>query len=254
MSIDALKWAFELEGIPVAPKFVLVVLANYADSQWSCFPGQELIAQRTGASIDTVQRALKTLEDLGYVEREERRRENGSRTSDRFYIRQAADGQGRKLRPSVVTPQMDPGHTANSPEVTPHVAAPLTKRRNPQIEPSGLNTLDVAFETLDSTFDVAWAHWPKKVERKASLAKFKLAAKRRGIEQLTRDVIEFGNAYTTAGIEPRFVPALSAWLNGERWTDDLPSAQRAPERISNARRNMSTVEHFRQLEQKEIGR
>lgn len=71
-------------------------------------------------------------------------------------------------------------------------------------------------------FERAYEHWPKKVERKKSLQAFVRAARSRGVEQLTSDVVRFGDAYA-ATTEPQFVPALCVWINGERWTDDLPT-------------------------------
>ncbi|WP_341945675.1 hypothetical protein [Microbacterium sp. LWH11-1.2] len=75
----------------------------------------------------------------------------------------------------------------------------------------------------DEDFERAWAYWPKKVERKKSLEKFKTAAKSRGVEKLIDDIIRFGTAYATT-TEKRYVPALNVWLNGERWTDEPPTA------------------------------
>jgi hypothetical protein len=96
-------------------------------------------------------------------------------------------------------------------------------------EPDQLAT-DVARNTpsnVDALFDQAYLEWPKKVERKAALAKFKLAAKRLGAEALAGQVIRFGRAYA-ATTERQFVPALGVWLSHERWTDDLPTAAQRP--------------------------
>lgn len=73
----------------------------------------------------------------------------------------------------------------------------------------------------ESDFETAWAYWPKKTERKKSFEKFKVIARRRGVEELTNDIRRFGEAYART-TERQFVPALVVWLNGERWTDDLP--------------------------------
>ena len=105
---------------------------------------------------------------------------------------------------------------------------------------------------LDALFDSAYASWPKKVERKKSLEKFRQACKTRDPHELTEDVIRFGQAYA-ATTEPQFVPALNVWLNGERWTDELPQPRTAAstghERAA-ARQaaNMAVVEHFRNAE------
>lgn len=73
----------------------------------------------------------------------------------------------------------------------------------------------------EDDFDKAYSHWPKKTERAKSFDKFKAAAKKLGLDVITAHVIRFGDAYALT-TERRFVPALNVWLNGERWTDDLP--------------------------------
>lgn len=79
-----------------------------------------------------------------------------------------------------------------------------------------------AATAIASEFDRVWQHWPKKVERKKSLAAFTLAAKKRGLEVLATDVAHFGDAYA-ATTDRQFVPALCAWLRGDRWDDEIPT-------------------------------
>jgi hypothetical protein len=74
---------------------------------------------------------------------------------------------------------------------------------------------------LAREFDRAWEHWPKKVERKQASARFAVAARREGAAELAEHIIRFGDAYA-ATTERQYVPALGVWLNGERWTDELP--------------------------------
>lgn len=78
---------------------------------------------------------------------------------------------------------------------------------------------------LESVFDQAYSSWPKKVERKQAFERFKRICKKRDPHELAADIVRFGDAYVTAGTETRFVPGLGVWLNGERWTDDLPQRQ-----------------------------
>jgi hypothetical protein len=75
---------------------------------------------------------------------------------------------------------------------------------------------------LTALFDDAYSHWPKKVERKAALDKFKAIAKKMPPDELAGRIIRFGDAYG-ATTERQFTPALGVWLGKERWTDDLPS-------------------------------
>lgn len=85
MSYKATNWAWEL-GLKMPEKFVLVALADMADEQQSCYPGQQTLSSMTGASESTVRRALKKLEDGGLLTREERRTKGGYRTSDRYVL------------------------------------------------------------------------------------------------------------------------------------------------------------------------
>lgn len=98
------------------------------------------------------------------------------------------------------------------------------------------NALDVV---VDSTFDQVWAQWPRKQSKKAAQAKFALAAKRHvgGARGLAADVVEHARAYVRFDHPVEFVPMLSTWLNGDRWSDPLPgprSSVSTPQRDQNA--------------------
>ncbi len=83
-----------------------------------------------------------------------------------------------------------------------------------------------ATPSLDRVFDGAWEHWPKKVERKQAAARFKIVARRFDADMIAAEIARFGDAYA-ATTERQFVPALGVWLNGERWTDELPQPRGA---------------------------
>lgn len=67
-------------------KGVLLLLAEYADEAWSCFPSQRRIAEELELGERTVRRALTSLEADQLVGRQHRHREDGTRTSDRFVV------------------------------------------------------------------------------------------------------------------------------------------------------------------------
>lgn len=81
MSIQAVNWAIETRvGDPVL-KVLLITLANYAnqwDQTWHC---QETIAHDSEISVRTLRRRLHELVDMGLISVEERRRDDGRRTS-----------------------------------------------------------------------------------------------------------------------------------------------------------------------------
>jgi hypothetical protein len=90
-----------------------------------------------------------------------------------------------------------------------------------EIEDHPSEVLSPSAREIESEFDVAWQSWPKKDKRKESLRSFIKAARSRPVSDLVADITRFGQAYA-ASTERQFVPALCVWLNGERWTDELP--------------------------------
>lgn len=82
MSVQAITWALSFEVESASEKAILLVLANYADGDGICFPGQESIAKQAACSERTVRRVLDNFEERGVITRIERRRRDGSRTSD----------------------------------------------------------------------------------------------------------------------------------------------------------------------------
>ena len=82
MSVQALSAAFALRGVSPAEKLVLLALANYADERFQCWPSQERLAEDTELSARTVWGALKRLAEAGILSREQRKRQDGTRTTD----------------------------------------------------------------------------------------------------------------------------------------------------------------------------
>lgn len=86
MSVQALTWAFGVRGLSPSEKLVLLSLANYANKENRCWPKQDSIAEETELSSRTVWTALKGLSDKGLIEREARKRSDGTRTTDVFTL------------------------------------------------------------------------------------------------------------------------------------------------------------------------
>ena len=66
---------------------VYMYLRDRADADGKCWPGVKRIASDLHLSRRTAQRALADLEQAGYIRRDERFRENGSRTSNLYTVR-----------------------------------------------------------------------------------------------------------------------------------------------------------------------
>lgn len=112
-------------------------------------------------------------------------------------------------------------------------------------------TGEPARASVEHDFDEAYAHWPKKVERKAALEKYMVAGRKIGWAVVQNAVIAFGDAYA-ATTEKQFVPALGVWLSKERWTDELPTAARPGTTPTRTDANVAFVSSLYEQQQMEI--
>lgn len=211
MSIEALQWAWKVEGLKMAPKFVLISLADYADESGSCFPGQEKIAERTSCSVDTVARSIRVLEDAGLLRREKRRKEGGYRTSDRFYL--AVGSLPRNLPGSGLPRNEGDSHPANDPILTPQFAG-VSPSNNPQSEPSDIKA------NAEEDFEAWWKLYPRKASKGSARKAYRTARKKVSAEILSDGVSRFAAQVRANGTEQQFIAHASTWLNGERWLDE----------------------------------
>lgn len=73
MSVNALKWAFDIEIKDPTAKLVLLSLSDhYSDLEGCAWPSMKRLARRTGADERTIQRAINRLIEMGHVLRETR--------------------------------------------------------------------------------------------------------------------------------------------------------------------------------------
>ena len=86
MSWKALDWATDLDIDSATAKFILILLANKADENFSCFPSVSTLMAESSAGRSTVLRALKKLEVDGHIIRESRFHESGAQRATRYYL------------------------------------------------------------------------------------------------------------------------------------------------------------------------
>jgi len=82
MSVQAITWALKQSVRSATHKAVLLVLANRMDPTGFGWPSQKLVAKESQCSDRTVRRVLADLEADGVLIRNDRRRQNGSYTTD----------------------------------------------------------------------------------------------------------------------------------------------------------------------------
>ena len=72
--------------LPHRAKLVYIYLHDRMDSEKKAWPGLGTIAKDLSLSRSTVKRAVKDLEQAGLIRKEPHFRENGSVTSNRYYL------------------------------------------------------------------------------------------------------------------------------------------------------------------------
>lgn len=75
------------EDLPPRAKTVYMYLKDRSNQDGVCWPGIKTIAKDTSLSISTVKRAIEDLIRCGFLAKKSRYRENGSHTSNHYFIK-----------------------------------------------------------------------------------------------------------------------------------------------------------------------
>lgn len=239
-SWDALAWASRQTTGGPGPKVVLLSLAKRADESWSCYPGQDTLAEETEQSVRTVRDQLKKLEEQGLIRRESRGKPGGGRTSDRYFLLvegKPADpaGKGKPADPAGQTGKQLPVQTGNLLPVNSQV-------EQPEVEQTGMSCDGALFDlgappeaapaaTPDlPTFEEFWQAYPpdRRIAKKNALRAWEralLAVPLAQRAEFAARVVDGAKRYTKerAGQDARFTKHPATWLNGGCW-DDAPPA------------------------------
>lgn len=86
MSWKALDWATDIRVGSPTMRLVLILLANKADENFSCFPSVGTLMGESCAARSTVLNALKNLETEGLITRVAQYHESGAQRSSRYFL------------------------------------------------------------------------------------------------------------------------------------------------------------------------
>lgn len=115
MAHEYTTWVYQQNISGAGRKFVLIALADIADERGYAYPGQKRLVRMTGQSERSVRGHLEWLEEHGYVRREQRRRDDGTRTSDAYFL-PPKDSSGKFCRwPTTGKTRRQP-ETPNTPD------------------------------------------------------------------------------------------------------------------------------------------
>jgi len=233
MSVKSLTWAFE-QPISATEKVVLLALADHANEHGMCWPSVSLLMQRAHVGERTVQRAIQSLEDGGFIVRERRKRENGSDTSNlyRLCFERVSQGMsagisvdkrgsgGAKLTPHTqgegVMQTGGEGVTQTGGEGGLH-DTPRTVIKNRNKEPSNILVDDAEFDEFWAAYPSRKPHSNPKVKAKEKYLELR---RKKNVSRETLVNAAKKYAAARAGEDPLYTAQAKTWLNQWRFEDD----------------------------------
>lgn len=247
MSNKAITWAYSQDLKP-GPKFLLVVLADMADSEGSCFPGVETLSEMTGYGRSAVKSSLAILKELGLITEERRHRRDGSRTSNRYWLRMSGqvnlepESEPRSAPAKSQIP-IDLGSESDEPRagIRPPILEPSVE---PSVEPSAITRVTPTATEAANGFFAFWDAFPLKKDKPKALAAWKRAIKRAAIDEIVVGAVKYRD---DPNREDGFTKWPEGWLNGDRWNDG-PLPARGGEKLSRYEQNMQVVAQLAEME------
>ncbi len=87
MSYFGTIYSYSADELPTRAKTVYMYLKDRTDAKGECWPAINAIAKETSMSRSTVKRGIADLIRLGLLSKEARYRENGSNSSNRYFLK-----------------------------------------------------------------------------------------------------------------------------------------------------------------------
>lgn len=244
-------WAMKQTGLKPAAKIVLYWLADhYNEKTGLCFPSLKTLAEECEMNRSTVLRHLDALEEMGFIVRDRRHRENGSLTSNlyRLTLKPVAeyDYPSGKMRPAPVADydhHTNLGNTnlGNEQGYAHRVAAgecvqqELLPALNVQIATVQSKSpyrggLADGCRSIDEEFEGVWKYYPRKVGKKEARNAWAKARKAQTFQTISKPLGEFIRIQRSTPMDK--IPHLATWLNKERWDGDQTHARNRAETTS----------------------
>ena len=241
MSIEAIN---EVKRTRMKPphKLMAMLLADYCDTQWRCFPGVARLAAESGYSERQVKRILLEMEELGVIRRETRLSDSGQQERNSIYLSPeglAGLGETQPRGPEegdILSPleggDILSGVTSETGGVTNGAEIPIPSsienhQKNHQKVPAPPVT-PVTPSRTDDEFEFFWSLYPRKEDKAPARKKWKAALTRATADE----IIEGARRYAEAkkGEPKRFIKLGATWLNNDCWENDYEAEAPAPQR------------------------
>ena len=190
MSVEALTAALKIQGLKPTEKLILVILANYADENGSCYPSHQHLADIVGLKDHKgVQKIIRQFAERGLLTIEPRYNASGGQTSNRYHL---------KIN--------QPPHRLSTPPPT-VVTTPNTKE-------------DTKDNLYTYEFLEFWSHYPRKINKHEAAKAFRsICRSKKMFNLIVEATIIHREQCKRRGIELQFIPHATTWLRGRRFEE-----------------------------------
>jgi len=206
MSIDYVNKVKKLKGLKPTEKYILHIMADYADEKGSCYPSHSHLAEIVGLKTSkSVKLAIKKFANLNLLTIKHRKNKDGGNTSNRYFL--------------------NPNMLSEYPRVL-QEPTPSTYKT--------YNTKDDTKDVYSEKFQIFWSIYPRKIGKKTS---YKSWSK---YDEKHHDKILYGAqrfAEQSLNTEEKYIPHATTWLNQERWMDFFESSKEGSLKIINKKIN-----------------
>lgn len=227
MSFQAMAWAVK-QKLPTREKFILLMLANYADENNFCWPSNGRLCDDTGMSKNTLLAGLRGLAEIGVIDII-KRSEDGYTLPNKYKLHFEPVGSNSERG---VVANLNGGGSNSAPK-------PINKPIKESIYSSS------------DDFDTFWEHYPRKIGKLAAKSAFAKAMKITDLDTIMDACVDF--ASSRRGQDEAFTPHPATWLNQGRW-DDTTSIKRGPPSQEEMNRRAEEFVARKKLEEKIDGK
>lgn len=216
MSVKITSWVYENSAAGGTTLLVALALADNANDDGECWPGQQYVATKARCSVRTVARSLLELIELGELVVESGQ---SSGTINRYRFTMQSLGVRQNDAPHAegydtgVLPGYDTGVLPGKTLLSYRTVSEPSVRTVTKDSPS------------DRDFDAFWNAYPLHVGKQAAARAYAKAIKHATAEQLISGALRYAADPNREGC---FTAHASTWLNAGRWTDEpLPARARS---------------------------
>lgn len=242
---------FEIQIAPIQ-KLVFLALADVANNNGeSCFPGQKSLAEKSSCSLRTVQRSLDWLEENGYIVRQQRRRQDGYRTSDdytiivsRLYDTESHDRKSHdKLSHDSVTTSHDIHDNSQVTQSHVHIEEPSVRTISEPSDSSERKKSNPGRVEYSIEFLEFWKIYPpNRGSKPKSFESYQKSRKETDHATIIAGARNYAAECSRNGTEIKFIAHPTTWLNQKRWEVDYTTEIRpAPGAVTGRKSNFDDV-------------